>query len=698
MIFSLLNVNKPKFVVFLTVALVVLSFLLLAGVTSPHISAQSGTAAGYSDVDPGNSHYKAITTLAGGAVFEGTECGSNQFCPNDGITRRHFAVWLVRALEDAEPVVTQEDMSRFEDVDAAEPEAPYIVRMAELGVTKGCSANPPLYCPDQFVSRAQMASFLVRAFEMPPAERAGFEDVGEGDTHADAIDRLASIGVTKGCSADPLFYCPNRMTTRAQMASFLMRAMRWRQSLVSTQTAVEAPGAPSDLNLAQQGEDLILNWQEASGEVDYYLIQWRQSYEDFSESRQQLVYPASLTYTGATPNRVFAFTISDIDAYAVRVVSVNDIGTTASNEVLASMLAEQLRRIIEEQLVEIYKGEHPWLEEAWAHMNRPGFDIHASTSVSIIPGVRLRHQTSSATSALSQMEIYRLEIHARKVDEFYLRSYLHEMAHVYTLTNNIADSPGPLGVAYLYFNRLTREARESGYDNCDKPEEIYADTGQSLIFSVGFGGYWSACPPSNSHAPTEEAVRVVRQALSGQMPDWLYETYQHADGSLDLEAIWEEVKAIEWGTGRRIIVYQLRNEFGGYCSELYVQYSQSHRLTVRNPWRDGGCVPQPPEEVVAVAGDTRVTVRWMPPIYDGGADVVYYIVQWRGESQDYSINRQLKVQPGELVATISGLENNVELKVRIIAVNEFNDYDNSTENDGWGIASEEVTIVPSSGH
>ena len=69
-----------------------------------------------------------------------------------------------------------------------------------------------------------MASFLVRAFNLPSApEPAGFTDL-EGKTHAANIEALAHSGITVGCSTDPPAYCPRQPVTRAQMATFLHRA------------------------------------------------------------------------------------------------------------------------------------------------------------------------------------------------------------------------------------------------------------------------------------------------------------------------------------------------------------------------------------------------------------------------------------------------------------------------------------------
>ena len=155
-------------------------------------------------------------------MFEGTECDQGRFCPSDELERWVMAVWLVRILDGADPDAVS--TTRFSDVDSDEWWAPYVERLAELEVTVGCRVEPLRYCPDRPVSRAQMASFLTRAFDLAPAEPAGFTDT-EGSTHAASIDSLAAAGVTVGCRTEPFRYCPARSVTRAQMATFLARAI-----------------------------------------------------------------------------------------------------------------------------------------------------------------------------------------------------------------------------------------------------------------------------------------------------------------------------------------------------------------------------------------------------------------------------------------------------------------------------------------
>ncbi|MCE2511930.1 MAG: S-layer homology domain-containing protein [Acidimicrobiia bacterium] len=173
------------------------------------------------DVQMDGEAFDAMAALAADGILVGAECEPGLFCPGDPIPRWLMAVWLVRTVDgqDPEPI----SRSRFADVDAGQWWAAHVERLAELGITVGCGAEPARYCPDNPVTRAQMASFLGTAFRLDPALPVGFTDT-HGDLHAAAIDALHDAGITAGCSTDPLQFCPGRATTRIQMAVFLERA------------------------------------------------------------------------------------------------------------------------------------------------------------------------------------------------------------------------------------------------------------------------------------------------------------------------------------------------------------------------------------------------------------------------------------------------------------------------------------------
>ena len=83
--------------------------------------------------------------------------------------------------------------------------------------------------PRAAVTRADMAEMLVAAFDhlSPSPEFQGlFSDVA-GIPYAAirAMEGIYDAGVITGCGTEPLRYCPAEEVTRAQMASFLTRAV-----------------------------------------------------------------------------------------------------------------------------------------------------------------------------------------------------------------------------------------------------------------------------------------------------------------------------------------------------------------------------------------------------------------------------------------------------------------------------------------
>ena len=176
---------------------------------------------GFSDIDEAGSLRPGVESLDGMGVLTGTECAAGEFCPDDSLERWVMAVWLVRVLDGTDPELSS---ARFADVDPEVWWAPFVERLAVLGVTVGCASSPARYCPHESVTRGQMATFLVRAFDLQPGPPSGFVDVG-GNPHAVGIDALAEARVTAGCGTDPARYCPDSPVTRAQMATFIARAL-----------------------------------------------------------------------------------------------------------------------------------------------------------------------------------------------------------------------------------------------------------------------------------------------------------------------------------------------------------------------------------------------------------------------------------------------------------------------------------------
>ena len=184
--------------------------------------ALAAVAAGTFSDDDGNIHEKAIEAIADEGITKGCNPPTNDvYCPGDPVTRGQMAAFLVRAMG-----YTDSDGDLFDDDNGSTFEAD-INKLATAGVTKGC--NPPAndqFCPDDLVTRGQMAAFLVRAMGYFDGGAENLFGDDDGSTFEQDIQKLATAGVTKGCNppANSQF-CPDDPVLRDQMASFLARAL-----------------------------------------------------------------------------------------------------------------------------------------------------------------------------------------------------------------------------------------------------------------------------------------------------------------------------------------------------------------------------------------------------------------------------------------------------------------------------------------
>jgi len=115
----------------------------------------------------------------------------------------------------------------FNDVSTVNPVVEYVNQIRIAGLTSGCSLFPPLFCPDENVTRGQMAAFIVRAvlgsenFSYPNLPY--FDDVPQNHPFFKYIQKLRELAITSGCSVTPARYCPDADVSRSQVAIFAIR-------------------------------------------------------------------------------------------------------------------------------------------------------------------------------------------------------------------------------------------------------------------------------------------------------------------------------------------------------------------------------------------------------------------------------------------------------------------------------------------
>lgn len=160
---------------------------------------------------PASVHQTDIYRLATSGITRG--CASTRYCPASPVTREQIATFLVRALN-----LGRSPFDIYID-DSVSPHQSDINAAAAAGIITGCAGSR--YCPTSALSRADMAVFLVNALGLPAATADHFSD-DNGWPQEAAINALADAGVTNGCTSTK--YCPGGSVTRAQMASYLVRA------------------------------------------------------------------------------------------------------------------------------------------------------------------------------------------------------------------------------------------------------------------------------------------------------------------------------------------------------------------------------------------------------------------------------------------------------------------------------------------
>jgi hypothetical protein len=180
----------------------------------------------FADVD-GSIHEMDVAALWAADITSG--CEEWLYCPDDPVSRGEMAAFLARALQLPRP-----DDNSFVDTAGSQFGAD-IEAIADAGITAGCGDGE--YCPADEVTRGQLASFLARVLSLPDAGGDPFDD-DDGNIHEADIAALAAAGITKGCDEDS--FCPERTVSRAEMASFLARAL-------NLTPPAELPAIPTDV-------------------------------------------------------------------------------------------------------------------------------------------------------------------------------------------------------------------------------------------------------------------------------------------------------------------------------------------------------------------------------------------------------------------------------------------------------------------
>jgi hypothetical protein len=194
-----------------------------------------GAFAPFDDVDGGTSGPSTVC-LAYARITHGTSGGA--YVPGGTVTREQMATFIARTMDVAveldlvgatAALPTWDGQNRFSDVTTGSPHVGSINRLAAAGIVMGGPGGAPAhhFCARQSVSRAQMASFLTRALAALVGELEPADRSPFSDTSGNAHRAAVDLVAEHGITVGDGTgrYRPAAALSRGQMAVFLVRTL-----------------------------------------------------------------------------------------------------------------------------------------------------------------------------------------------------------------------------------------------------------------------------------------------------------------------------------------------------------------------------------------------------------------------------------------------------------------------------------------
>jgi hypothetical protein len=192
---------------------------------------EAGSTQQFTDVAPSLQYFDYITLMYANGITAGCNTSPLMYCPNSPVTRAQMAVFVVAALDVATgSTLTYGQTPYFQDLPSTNPFFPFVQRIKELGITAGCSSNPPMFCPDQSITLDQMSVFMVLSWMQVKGlttftytQTPYFTDVPATNPFFKYIQKMMDMQFWTGCGGNQ--YCPSTVVTRAVMAPMVTRAI-----------------------------------------------------------------------------------------------------------------------------------------------------------------------------------------------------------------------------------------------------------------------------------------------------------------------------------------------------------------------------------------------------------------------------------------------------------------------------------------
>jgi cysteine-rich repeat protein len=178
----------------------------------------------FPDVPNANIFYAFVENLFHNGITGG--CAGGNYCPTNPVTRAQMAVFLLKAKNGSGYLPPACTGTVFTDVPCTGgPFDPWIEDLAGRGITGGCGGGnycPTASVSRAQMSVFLLKTDQGAGYAPPPCTGTVFLDVPcQGGAFDPWIEDIAARGITGGCGGNN--YCPDNAVTRAQMAVFLTK-------------------------------------------------------------------------------------------------------------------------------------------------------------------------------------------------------------------------------------------------------------------------------------------------------------------------------------------------------------------------------------------------------------------------------------------------------------------------------------------
>lgn len=227
-------------------------------------SSNAGSKQLFEDVPPTKHFAEAVNNLAERTIIGGYPDGT--FKPGNSITRGQAAAIIAKIIK-----LDMKNIKNpgFKDVSTENGYYNAIAAMAQEGIIGGYSDGR--YGPNDPITRGQMASILVKAFDLPRQyDKSPFKDVkwNWGSSHSENILIIHKLGITTGTTSNT--FSPNLSITRGQAAKMIKATELAKPSNVVTLSA-------GDFGWSQF---FVMEAEVNPGLFDFILVRGKKGYQD----------------------------------------------------------------------------------------------------------------------------------------------------------------------------------------------------------------------------------------------------------------------------------------------------------------------------------------------------------------------------------------------------------------------------------